>query len=265
MIFKELDHNKIVEEIEKDDNLDSSTFTDIKSCVWILGFKYVERDYEELEIIAVEREFNDPLCAGTIDLIGRIVKPIFLPSTSLGKTIIFDWKTTGKQDLDTIWKNYYIPSWQWKIYSAFNNAQLFEYRGISKSSGETKEILLDVPKNNAYNVNQYLTQLEGMKVGLYNEYPWPQHMPYACTAYGKECQFYKDCLDQNYEDGQPDNLPFHYTSSETFLLCPEKFRREQLLEQKNGRDKIGSEETRFGSAVHRGMAEIYKQLMERQK
>lgn len=265
MIFDELDKEKIISSIENDPNLNTSDLPDIKSCVWILGKKYAQRDFDELSIIDIEKEFNHLLAAGTVDLIGRVNKPTILPPNSLGKRIAIDWKTSGKQDLDTSWKKYYVDSWQWKIYAWAEKIDYFEYRGISKTSGDTKEILIEVPKDNSGNVLTYLNQLESMRMGLQNSgFPWPQHIPYACGAYGKDCAFLDDCKKGKVAYGEPDNIPFHYTSSETFLLCPEKYRREALLEQQYGRDKVGSAETRFGSAVHRGMQEIYKQLKEKQ-
>lgn len=266
-VFEQIDKDQLIKAIEKDSILDAETLADAKSCVYILAKKYGDRDFEELEITAVEKPFTvDNLIAGTCDLIGTIRKPKFLPADSIGKKIVFDWKTTAKQDFDTKWKNNYINSWQWKIYSWATADDYFEYRGISRTSGETKEILLkvDVVKNHL-SVSKYLQNVEHMRRVLQGMDPYPRHMPYACNAYNRECPFLEDCLSDKLVRILDYKEPLHYTSIETFLLCPERYRREALLEQEFGRDKVGSESTRFGTAVHNGMQNFYTQLMELQK
>lgn len=258
--FDKLDQEKIIKAIESDLKLNPSDLSDIKACVWILGKTYGEKDFEELEILDVERKFEDPLCAGTADILARIKNPKRLPKESKDSLIIIDWKTSGKQDLDTKWKYYYVYSWQWKIYSCFLKADYFEYRGISKSSGDTKEILIKVPEENRKLVEYYLQDINLMREQLTDNGPWPRHMPSACNQFGRECQYWNRCSKNDIYYGLPEIEPFHYTNSETFMLCPERYRMDTLLSQEVGEYFNGSEDTRFGSAVHRGMQEIYSQI-----
>ena len=55
---------------------------------------------------------------------------------------------------------------------------------------------------------------------------------------------------------QIEKKPLSYSGISTFMLCPEKYRRQQ----EDG--SADSEETIFGSVVHAGLAEAYRQAKE---
>ncbi len=83
-------------------------------------------------------------------------------------------------------------------------------------------------------------------------------MPFACNAYGRECEFLQDC--QNYTMPKASaSKRLSYSYIQTYLLCPEKARRYALAKGAGGY----SEETTFGRSVHRGLAELWRRAFER--
>lgn len=265
---KNIDKSRVIAAIEEDSTLTSDERFLSKSLVWVLAETYAERDFKECEILYIEESFKTELVAGTIDLVMRVKNPIYLPKNSAGKILIVDWKTTNSSTFDKDFKNRYTDSWQWKIYSKYAKSDLFEYRCIGKSSGDTIEILLEPDKDkNDINVFTYLSQLQDMKLALeeYSESPWPKHMPAACNTYGKKCPFLEICQDNIYVEGVDIKEPLHYTSIETFLTCPERYRLGEIIREKYGLSVGETSDTAIGSAVHRGMAEIYNQIMDMQK
>lgn len=247
--------------------LSVSDNTDVKSLVWMLGNTYAERDYNECEILDVEHKFENSLCAGMIDVRLRVKKPKYLPKESFGKILQVDWKTTNTSTFDSEWKKRYVKSWQWKIYSEYGPGDYFEYRAISKGSGDTKEILLEASKD-CFPVLEHLIGVQEMRNALtLSDYTnWPKHQPFACKAYGRDCPYLEICENNNnFEFKTPKEFKvLHYTSSETFLLCPERYRLTEILTGDIGLDSESTSETAIGSAVHKGMEEIYKQLKEKQ-
>lgn len=262
---KNINLRPVVEAIDDDKNLDSESRLSAKEYVWILAESYLERDFSECRVLFTEEKFNTPQIAGTIDLILEVTNPIYLPKTSKGKKLIVDWKTSNSNTFDKAFKDRYINSWQWKIYSQYGHANLFEYRIIGKGTGETIEILLENSKSINDSVENYLEKVNLMKECLSecNDF-WPQHMPQACNTYGKSCPYKHDCENNIYIPGVDIREPLHYSNIETFLLCPERFRRGEISRQNEGLDSHSTTETLIGSAVHRGMEEIYRQLKELQ-
>ena len=171
-----------------------------------------------------------------------------------------DWKTS-RNTLGSDWRDRYVYSWQGPTYADglarkyHRTPRLFQYRGIARSF-ETKPVLLEVD-NPAPSVEAQYGGLRIMRDALVTaKLPvWPKSMPSACKSYGRECPYWTDCT----EGKEPRYVPepdkiFSFSSASTFLLCPEKYRRNLLTGSED------SEDTIFGNMVHVGLAEAYKQV-----
>lgn len=271
-----INKDKVLEAIKNTiEPIDNDTVEDVLHTVYVLKDTYLENDLEHLDITSVEKPVswgkkgvgknaNIPLFEGTADAIATVRKESdFYPNDFRGKKLIIDWKTKDSATFDTRWVDDKRGSWQWRLYSMAEEATGFEYRGVSRASDATKRVVLRVPEYNKANCISYLNGIAGMLFILEPHPVWPRHKPYACNAYARPCPFLESCKN----DEVPSNLvgqitapPIHYTSAETFLLCPERYRLlTKLEEQSNNRVGEASRYTLFGGAVHRGIAEIYTQ------
>jgi hypothetical protein len=230
--------------------------------------KWLIRDLLTLEDVAFEVLFERPLSQealewtgrGTIDFLATVKegangKPF---EDFRGQRIGIDWKTT-KGQLSTEWKNRYLDSWQWRIYCQASCAGIFSYRGLSRI-GEVKEIFCKPAEDNKTTVDYQVLGLALQMQSLVNaRLPiWPRNSPKACFAFGQECEFYTDCIDDSMPRTAIDKMPpMRYSTMEGFMSCNEKARRHLL----NG-GWAGSAETLFGKAVHRGLAELWRQAFE---
>ena len=157
MLFNQ---KKTVEEIKNtDETIDKDELEEIVHAVGIIEKTYLEKDMENIDIKFVEKpvKYTNSF-EGTADLIGEVKrKADYYPQEYWGKKIILDWKTKDSAFSDlTKWRNQYKDSWQWRLYSFAENAQIFEYRGISRATGETKNITLKVDENNSKHALNYL-------------------------------------------------------------------------------------------------------------
>lgn len=259
----------VIQAIEDGEELDSDQRQSAKELVWVLAETYLERDNNESKVLFTEEYFQSEKVAGTIDLIQEVRYPIYIPKSYNGKKLVVDWKTSNSSTFDKSFRERYVDSWQWKIYSYYSNADLFEYRIISKSTGDTLEILLKNSDEIRKSVENYLLGVNLLLSSLMERedlYVWPRHMPSGCNTYGKPCPFLERvCQYDHYIPSKSISLPLHYTTVETFLTCPERFRLTEVTKNDYGIDTKSSSETAIGSAVHRGMEEIYTQLKEKQK
>ena len=262
---KEFKLDKVIRAIDDGENLDADQRQSSKELVWVLAETYLQRDYDESKVLHIEESFSNPLVAGTIDLIQRIAKPIYLPKNKAGKKIIVDWKTTNSSTFDKAFRERYVNSWQWKIYCLYGQAELFEYRCISKTTGDTIELALEFSDDVRASVENQLKGMNLLVDSLINiNDVWPRHMPSGCNVYGKPCPFLEICTNNHYIPVKSIPLPLHYSTMETFLTCPERFRLAEGIKSDYGVEAKDTYETAIGSAVHRGMQEIYSQLMEKQ-
>lgn len=261
--------NKTVQEIKNtSENIGAEELDEIIHAVGIIEKTYLERDLENIDITAVEKPVKySNIFEGTADLVGTIKqKADYYPKEYFGKKIILDWKTKDSAFSDlTKWRKTYMDSWQWRLYSFAEKSSVFEYRGISRATGETKNITLKVREENNENCLDYLNRSQGLITYLSQFKIWPRHKPFACHSYNRECPFYSECKD----DKVPHNLqglikikPLHYSDLEVFYMCPERYRLLAKLQEKLELEQMGESEssryTRFGKAFHRGVAEIYK-------
>jgi hypothetical protein len=256
-----LDLDKVAEEIARTEPgelaLPQYDFADAKRAVWLAGETWVPVDILEFKIEGLESRFSSPI-SGVKDMTGIIKGNGFAKELEpfTGRKFVLDWKTT-RTALDAEWERRQIDSWQWKIYAAQEEADVFIYRGISRN-GKTREIVLKVPDTNRDNVRDYIRGVGNIRDSLVSLAVYPRHMPYACNAYGRECPFYGDCSEGRMPLKIIEPKTLSYTSMETLLLCPEKYRRSVMTPGANDND-----DNLFGKAVHRGLAELYRQVKEK--
>lgn len=228
---------------------------DVRELVLIAAARWLPTDLEEWYVDAIEEEFEIEGFRGILDIRGRHRGRFSSFDNHAGAPFLADWKTT-KGALDADWAARYKYSWQWKLYCAAKpDVRLFSYRGINRS-GETREIIIEVPPGVVEESRQYLDQIRTMRDVLRGTSPWPRKMPGSCKAYGRECDFIDICHENIVREGDVDfSKPLSYSGSETFLLCPEKHRLTQISGY--GED---DEVLAFGKSFHRGIAEVYRQV-----
>jgi len=277
-LWATLDEAKIAAAILADggeEKLKDYDFLDAKQCVYEAAAEWLEYDRENFVVDGVEKEYNDGRFRGFLDLEGYVrpdVKDKRLVSYA-GKRFVLDWKTS-KNQLGTEWRKRHRLSWQWKHYCRTNNSiELFLYRGIRRPQVvngpvELNELPLalgngvaQVIREEAANQLVGILSLRDSLVSSGLEV-WPMNQPDACHAYGRDCAFIDDCEEMTMpRQCIQDSGPLSHSSMKTFLRCPELFRRLRLLREqgKDDAEFTGSEETVFGNAVHRGLAEVYRQ------
>jgi len=244
------------------DKFPEGEFEDAKRIVWALCENYLARDVREFALEEPEQKLlitglpnqTAPI-KGYLDLHGHLrgtCKPFVAYA---GEAFVLDWKTTGGS-LDTQWKNRLMDSWQWRIYAHMTGAAMAIYRGVNREE-ETREVIIEVPQTNSAEVREYCEGGLGMRGALVQAglTVWPRVMKkHSCEAFGRECPFWDDCRDYTMPRQSLPDKEMSFTQFERFFLCPE-FHRRLILEP----EADGGEESFFGTAVHRGMAEVYRQ------
>ena len=123
------------------------------------------------------------------------------------------------------------------------------------------EVTLDQARRN------YL-HISGVQTSHPNLGPWPQHMPDACLKYWErepKCPFWYDCTEGKEPLIPPDKIvnlsriPTSKSSVGLFRECPERYRREKIMEGTTA----GTFQQNMGSAMHAGVAEVWAQAFEK--
>lgn len=255
----------IHEEMTKtsDARLSDYDWDDARTAVFDGLESWLGADLLNFEILEVEKSVTTPLVRGVLDLVFRVrPKPLAGQYAAwAGRIFISDWKTS-KNTLGGEWRARHIASWQAPIYGVLAEhvngfsemPAAFEFRGISRAR-ETKPVLLEYGSEASDLTYEFLWQIDRMKSSLRGgtTKKWPQNRPFACNAYGRPCVYSNDCDLGKEHLVQIEAKPLSYSGVSTFMLCPEKFRRQQ---EDGSRD---SDETIFGSVVHAGLAEAYRQ------
>lgn len=270
--LENLNLDKVAEEIlngrEGEKPVSDFDFRDAKTAVWAAAEAWLSRDIHDLRITKIEQKERMEIMVPLIGMQGirqvKDIEGIVLGKTSLtkdfaGRKAIVDWKTSNT--LDVRWRERMIDSLQWRLY-AYDDTDLFFYRGITRE-GDTREVAIEVPWTNKKEVDEIIAGIANQRHSLVvaGLEIWPRKFGMStCHAYGDECPFFADC--RGYE-GIPrkaiEDSDLSFTEIERFLLCPEKSRRLKLLP--SGYD--GTEATAFGSIVHRGLAELWRQASEK--
>jgi PD-(D/E)XK nuclease superfamily len=271
--FEQLDLEKIADAIVGPDGapkIAEYDFQDAKRMIWAAAEKWLPRDIYDMQITGVEEEYQTTvelaygpqLFRGFMDVTGMLKGNVSVTQKYAGKKCVVDWKTTHNT-LDAIWEERHRDSWQWKNYLHFGEAEVMLYRGISRTEGKTREVVIPRPPGLS---EALMGQITGValqrEVLIVAELPvWPRKMPGSCGSFGRECPYFGDCRDGSMP--QQAVLPgrsFSYSSMELFSLCPERYRRDKLTEDAGGEE---TDESLFGNAVHAGLAELYRQARER--
>lgn len=235
-------------------------FEDAKKMVWSACKKWLVSDLNLLsrESLGIEEQFNINLggypVRGFLDLRGTYTR-----GQHQGKVVVADWKTTNN-DLDLTWQGRLVDSKQWRLYAVVPpSADFISYRGIN-TKGKTREVYISVPPNIEDGVAEYFSGVGTMMSSISNRTIWPQHMPSACGAFGQTCPFINDCrngTEPRYSLPAED-ITLSYSGAGRFLGCPERYRRMKHAEE--GID--GSDSTRRGNAVHRGLEAVWFQAFQ---
>ena len=209
---------------------------------------WLPHDLAHLAVTGVECEVelvvpHVPRVHGYIDVRGV---------TESGERVIIDWKTANGE-LDKKWTERLLDSWQWRIYAYATNATHVLYRGVSRN-GAFRTVTIEVPPNNATQVELHIQQLHAMRGLLTSSaVPWPRNKPEACNAFGRPCPHLAICRG-GLPTPQGVGKPTHsYSSLKVFQLCPERARLDAVLATDED-----SEEASFGRIVHAGLAAAYR-------
>ena len=239
-------------------------YEDARSMVWRAAEKWLPKDLESLTLLGVEESFEFSVIGprfrqgvhGYYDLRGSTKDPEF--DSVVG--IIVDWKTS-RNTLDGLWRSRLIDSFQWRIYARASGSVLVAYRGLNRK-GEVKELILRVPESNTQEVEEQVIGLGSMRAALVDqELPvWPRNSPNACFAYNEQCPYYADCQGNSMPRVRLDHAPLSYSQMNSLMLCPERTRR-GIIADREGKP----EESLFGNAVHRGLAELWRQAFTKFK
>ncbi len=260
-IISQINLEEVAEAIRKTEDgervISDFDFEDAKRLVWLAGEKWLPRDLNEFTLEGTEVEgFLDVdnirgRFHGFGDITGTIKGTIPPFVEFFGKKYCIDWKTS-KNTLDTVWRERLIASWQWPFYAVLFDASLVIYRGISRN-GELKEIILKVPESNREEVTNQVEMISRQIKELETFSVWPRNKPYACSAYGRDCEFKESCHDYEMPRVKLIEPSLSYSFIDKFMLCNEKARRIKIADE-----RVGTEETDFGSACHRGLSCLWE-------
>lgn len=167
---------------------------------------------------------------------------------------IIDWKCVGT--ISDEQQTRLRDSWQWKLYCVATGATRFTYRSIQRD-GRVKDTVLRWSSENYGNqeVENQLRMVQAMRSTLRYYDTWPRHAPFACRAYNRECDYVQQCRAGTMPLKVIPLKALSHSRMETFLLCPERYRRDRLVEIETDR-----QETALGKAFHAAVAEIYMQI-----
>jgi len=228
-------------------------------------------DYMNLRVEAVEERFSleIPTTGGFLGHIGlgkdavlsdRHIKGLvdLVGTREAGREVI-DWKSTGTISSDQQDRLRY--SWQGKLYGTVYQCQRVVFRTVQRD-GRCTELRYPWPSASYCDsdVVEHYRQVLTLRDTLKYEGRWPKHAPYACKAFGRDCPYKDMCVVGNQSPEKLISIAhMSYSSCETFLLCPERFRLEKVLDCGDGES---SRESDIGSAFHEGLACAYNQIKE---
>lgn len=257
-LLVQLDLDQIASEIRRDNAypFDASDYKILTDMVLKAGEKWLIDDLQQYEFLSIEDETiteTRPPIKVVKDLVGKLVNPPNSLKSYLGKLVVIDWKTSSG-GLDTRWAQRYVDSWQPKIYLAAPPlADLFIFRGVNHDL-ETRQVIVSTYNGVVTDVKDFTEGVAAMRESLGKFPVWPQHKPDACNAFNRPCPYLNDCLDGT----MPRQLlkikeHISYSAIDSFLRCPERYRREQLEESAGSKDFNAA----VGEAFHRGIAALY--------
>jgi hypothetical protein len=265
-LFAGLNEDKIVTEVRATEHgnlLSDLDWSMVANMIERVCEDYLARDVEWLAVTGLESWIEDPDkphategagdIAGRLDVIGQLLPAV---KDIGGRRFVRDWKAT-RQKLDDNWRDRLLWSWQWKLYLYWTGADVFVYTGVNYD-GDTRELWLLRPENLNLSVETQLNGMRRFRETYQDRTVYPMNSPSACKSYGKECPFREDCTKFTMPQQVLETWRLSHTSMDQALQCPERFRRQRLLD-KSGKPEV-TRALEIGQAVHRGMAEIYRQV-----
>lgn len=173
---------------------------------------------------------------------------------------VIDWKTTSNISSDQ--QDRVRHSWQGRLYAATYQAQRVVFRSIQRDCRAT-ELHYDWPSRSYCDIDvcEHFGKALDLRETFRHSDKWLQHAPSACGAFGRDCTYREVCLVHNQAPRKLIELrPLSYSGTETFLLCPERYRLNTVLDG----DK-GSDSTDLGTAFHAGVACAWEQIKKLQE
>lgn len=226
--------------------------------VWTAGERWLAEDLERYPFIQVQQKGRFNL--GAKRPLSQVLDIIFYDNDKK-PWVVVDWKARIAGEVDSYWGYRQSDSWQGKFYLATTGAKGFFYRGV-----DTKLGVREIPIKSSALVEGHVSSAEVMYESLLttrSEGPWPMNKPSSCRR-GRDytCQFLNDCHELS--GGSPpliqvrnrDTLSHSFLTS--FLDCPERARREELLAAQD-EAKVRTYEMDIGRAFDRGVSEVWRQ------
>ena len=224
---------------------------------------YLDDDRKQFAVTGIEQRVAVPWSSieepiesrGVIDLEG-----VFTSGKYEGRRFVIDYKT-HRGPLESRYIRSQIEGWQWRIYAAMRDASVFLFRMASREQPIVKQVAIEVPSSNSQDVQEFLASMSHIVGPLVTmQTPvWPRTglLNGSCHKWNETCRFYKDCTSTPPRQAlSASQAALSYSSMQKLARCWELFRRSRLLSKD---DDQGNDDTRFGQAVHRGMAEAYRQ------
>lgn len=265
-LFSRLDLDAVAE-VLRSHKLPEIEYDMMAAKVMVMAETYMIPDLRDAVFVESELEFTNE-SHGFIDLV------IAKRDGSCG---IYDWKTTGSIDTSNF-LDLQRNSWQTTLYLGLASdwlkqqygldVQFMEYRCIDDDN-KLKSIRIPYSPEQRVDALLQLDSVQKMYNALSPFDMWPRSKPYTCykgaRGSGATCPHFITCVAKptNPVTG-PDiavwqryvvNPPKSKSSVGSFLECPERFRREKLL-QVPGHKSI---EAALGNAFHDCMQVLYKQ------
>lgn len=220
----------------------------IADMIYLAAETWLPQDLDDFRITHIEEKERVPTSPLTRSTVCDI-RGFYGPD---GEKFVLDWKSAGT--VDERWVERMEASWQWRTYLVDTQSDIFIYRGVQKDAGATKELICRRYPGMERDVEEYYRGVSSQIRSLVNEEVYPRNMPSACGAFARQCDHFYDCRNNTMPRGVILPTSISYSSAEHFMLCPERYRREQLAGPGTSIDTL------IGSVFHSGMAELYRQL-----
>lgn len=230
---------------------------------------YLARDLQEFYDVETEKSYGEG--RAFLDIVARCKGTIEPFKSYKDSLVIIDWKTTNSPVDGDAWRTRCLRSYQWREYKFREpSAGLFIYRGLSRSldwrkkgdEGEpakrVREILLHLPQTIIADVSHRNASIDTMRAALAPFEVWSKNTQ-SCDDYGYTCPYLRDCENNTMPQELIELREMSYSRRETFLRCPERYRRDELQR----REERDEDSTTVGRMVHAGLERIWKEAFSK--
>lgn len=245
------------------EKLSGEDWKEICELIYLACDTFLARDLQEFYDVETEKSYGEG--RAFLDIVARCRGTIEPFKSNKDSLVIIDWKTTNSPVDNDSWRTRCIRSYQWREYKYREpQAKLFIYRGLSRSidwrkkgeSGEmakrVREVILNLPDALIPDVIHRNEGIDALREALKNNEVWPKNTQ-SCDDFGFECPFLRDCENNTMPQKLIELREMSYSRRETFLRCPERYRRAELerMEEKD------EDNTSIGKMVHLGLERIW--------